>query len=96
MKDSTGKMILGVIIGAAVGAVAGILFAPDKGSVTRKKIADKAKETGDNLKETVTGKFEEVKDFVTETMDKRKNKKNDHHGSAGYYEEETAESRNNS
>lgn len=94
MKDSTGKMILGVIIGAAVGAVAGILFAPDKGSVTRKKISDKAKETGENLKETMTGKYEEVKDFVNEKIDKRKHKKSDHDGTSGYYEE-PAETRNN-
>jgi gas vesicle protein len=90
MKESTGKMLMGVIIGAAVGAIAGILFAPDKGSVTRKKISDKAQETGENIKETVSGKIEEVKDFVSEKVDKMKHKKTNHHGATEYHEE-TAE-----
>ena len=43
MKTSS-KVILAAIAGAAVGAVAGILLAPDKGEETRRKIAEKAKE----------------------------------------------------
>ncbi len=94
MKESTGKMLGGLIIGAAAGAVAGLLFAPDKGSVTRKKITDKAKETGGNIKETVSGKFDQVKDFVTEKVDKIKNKKSNYNGS-NEYQEEAADSRTN-
>lgn len=83
MKNSAGKMLLGTIIGGAIGAIAGIMFAPDKGSVTRKKITDKAKETSDNIKETVTGKYAEVKEYVSEKLDKKKN----HNGSPEYHEE---------
>jgi gas vesicle protein len=50
---STGKVILGVLAGAAVGASLGILFAPEKGSVTRKNIAQK----GVDLKDNIKGKF---------------------------------------
>jgi len=39
---STGKVLLGVLAGIAVGATLGILFAPDKGSTTRKKFPKKA------------------------------------------------------
>jgi gas vesicle protein len=46
------KIGIAFLAGAAAGAIAGILLAPEKGTETRKKIADKAK----NLKETVTEK----------------------------------------
>lgn len=39
-----GKILLGIISGAAAGAVAGILFAPKKGKDTRKNIADRSNE----------------------------------------------------
>ncbi len=45
------KNFLLVLIAAAVGAIAGILMAPDKGSETRKKLKKKAKDTANNLKE---------------------------------------------
>ena len=35
----SGKLLIGLISGAAAGAVAGLLFAPKKGADTRKKIA---------------------------------------------------------
>ena len=52
----SGKVLLGVLAGAAVGAIAGILFAPDKGSRTRKQIVDKGEDYADGLKE----KFDEM------------------------------------
>ena len=39
----SGKVLLGVLAGVAVGATLGILFAPDKGSETRKKISQTAR-----------------------------------------------------
>jgi gas vesicle protein len=41
---SSGKLVLGILAGVAVGAIAGILFAPEKGSKTRKKILSKGKD----------------------------------------------------
>ncbi len=50
---STGKVLLGVLAGVAAGAIIGILFAPDKGCETRRKIAKSGKDLTDNLNETL-------------------------------------------
>jgi len=52
---SRGSVILGVLAGVAAGALVGILFAPDKGASTRKKIIDKGEDYVDNLKEKING-----------------------------------------
>lgn len=50
MSNNTGKTLLALLAGAAIGAVAGILMAPDKGSKTREKIKDSLDEAKKNLK----------------------------------------------
>ena len=69
---NAGKVFLGVLVGVAVGATLGILFAPDKGSKTRKKISKKKDDYADELEEKfndfiagITEKFETVKDEAT-------------------------------
>ncbi len=52
---SRGKLILGVLGGVAAGALIGILFAPEKGAVTRKKIVHKGEDYVENLKEKING-----------------------------------------
>jgi len=78
---SSGKVFLGVLAGAAAGALAGILFAPDKGAKTRKKITRKGEDYLDALKETInefldtiTEKMEKVKDEVSDYADKKMGK----------------------
>ena len=56
----SGKVILGVLAGAAAGAILGLLFAPDKGSNTRQKITKKGEDYADELK----GKFSEFLDNI--------------------------------
>lgn len=62
------KVLVGVLAGIAAGALLGILFAPDKGSETRKKIAKKSKDTVDELKQ----KFENLMDDVSEKFEEGK------------------------
>jgi gas vesicle protein len=58
---NSSKVLLGVLGGMAAGALVGILFAPEKGSKTRKKIVYKGKGFADDLKE----KFEDLYEDVT-------------------------------
>ena len=48
---SKGKLITGIVAGAAAGAIVGILMAPDKGSETRKKIAKKGNDLSGSVKD---------------------------------------------
>ncbi len=66
MKSS--KILLGFFIGAAAGAILGILFAPDKGTETRRKIADQSGDLADNLK----GKFSDLVDGVKDKFSNMK------------------------
>ncbi|AOZ99123.1 MULTISPECIES: YtxH domain-containing protein [Flavobacterium] len=50
MASSTGKTLIALASGAAIGAVLGILFAPDKGEKTRKKIKDGYKDLEKDMK----------------------------------------------
>jgi gas vesicle protein len=60
-----GKVLLGIVAGAAAGAIVGMLFAPAKGSVTRRRIARKSAEYADEAKD----KFNEYVDALAEEYD---------------------------
>jgi len=62
---NTAKILLGVLVGVAGGALLGVLFAPDKGFETRKKIAKKGKDYTDGL----TEKLNNFMDDVTEKFE---------------------------
>ncbi|NTW44526.1 MAG: YtxH domain-containing protein [Anaerolineaceae bacterium] len=76
---SSGKVILSLLAGVAAGALLGILFAPEKGSVTRKKMSKKAEEFGDGLKEKfnefvddISEKFGEVREDISDFTEPKK------------------------
>jgi gas vesicle protein len=69
-SNNTGKIIGALVVGAAIGGILGILFAPDKGSETRKKIVGKTDDFKDALKEKFNTMFEEAKSEFEALKDK--------------------------
>jgi gas vesicle protein len=63
--NTSGKILAAVAAGIAAGAVLGILFAPDKGSETRRKINEQGKKMADEFKDKLhkgKEKFSDMKD----------------------------------
>ncbi len=71
---NTGKVLLSVLAGAAAGALVGVLFAPHKGAVTRKKISRQSGAYADGVKE----KLSEIVDSITEKLEKVKGEVTDY------------------
>lgn len=67
---SKGKALLGVLAGLAAGAVLGVLFAPEKGSRTRKRISNKTEDLVDAMGDQIERKFNEVIRIVDRKMEK--------------------------
>jgi gas vesicle protein len=70
---NTSKVVLGTMAGIAAGGILGILFAPEKGSVTRKKIAEKGNDCLDDLK----SKCSDLADTLKENFQNAKNEAKD-------------------
>lgn len=62
---TNGKAVLAVLAGVVAGAALGVLFAPDKGSEVRKKIAKKGDDLADALSSKIHTKFDKVLDTIT-------------------------------
>jgi gas vesicle protein len=73
---NTKKMFIGILSGLITGAVIGVLFAPHKGSNTRKRImrqsdnySDVVKEKVNEYAEVINDKFEKAKKDISDYTD---------------------------
>jgi gas vesicle protein len=71
-QGNNGRVLLALLGGVAIGALLGVLLAPNKGSETRKKIVDEAKKAGskagDAIKEKIREKMASVNGFDESDM----------------------------
>lgn len=69
---NAGKLIAGILAGAAAGAILGVLFAPDKGEETRSKIVSKTSDMKEKFNDFMDGlcdKYESLKDNISDRME---------------------------
>ncbi len=69
--NKNGKILAAVAAGIAAGAILGILFAPAKGSETRKKINDEGKKLAEGMKGTFLKgkeKFNDMKEGIESSV----------------------------
>ncbi len=65
-SNDTGKVIISLLVGALAGAAIGILFAPNEGSKTRKKLIGSAKDLADDVKQRVKEEISALRNKVSE------------------------------
>jgi gas vesicle protein len=76
-NSNAATAMISFLTGAAAGAVAGVLFAPDKGARTREKIAEKTRQVRDDVNDDVNKKVDDLKSHISDFVDEMKNKIND-------------------
>ncbi len=62
MKDVS-KILLALVVGAAAGAIAGVLLAPEDGAKTREKLAKKARKMEKKVREKAKDFKEKAKEY---------------------------------
>jgi len=61
-RDGSSALIVGFVVGAALGAGIALLMAPDSGEETRRRIGETAK----RIKHTARHRFEDLKDTLVD------------------------------
>lgn len=72
---SKGKLVVGILGGVALGALAGLLLAPDKGNKTRKRILEKGSDLAGDLKGKLGDLYKSATNQHEELLKKAKKEK---------------------
>jgi gas vesicle protein len=71
--DSLTKVVVGFIVGISVGTLLGVLYAPQRGDVTRRKIVRAGTDLTDDLKDKFSDSVDELKDVYKASKKDAKN-----------------------
>ena len=69
--NNTSKILIALVAVATAGAIVGILFAPDKGSKTRRKIKEQGRKVVDDVQYNFRKgkeKFNKLKEDIVQTV----------------------------
>lgn len=72
--NGIGKVVGALAVGALVGAVLGVLFAPEKGSRTRNNIVDGAKDLADDIKRKLKNEAEALRQKANDLEEQAREK----------------------
>ena len=64
------KVLTAVLAGAAAGVLTGLLLAPDKGSETRRRIAETSRKTFDSVKDLANSTWDSVSEMKQKLLTK--------------------------
>lgn len=77
--NSGSKVLLGVLAGAAAGAILGVLFAPEAGTETRRRLGEGSRDVANNLKsrfsdlvDNIADKYESAREGASDLIDRGK------------------------
>jgi gas vesicle protein len=84
IMNSGSKVLLGVLAGAATGAILGVLFAPEAGTETRRRLGEGSRDVANNLKDKfsefvdgIAEKYENAKESASNLVDQGRQKASD-------------------